>query len=227
MSAPLSQWFPENVSTYGADVDHIFYLILYIVGAWFIATEAALLYFIIRYRRRPGQRAAYAPGNTVGQLAWILVPAAIVLLLDIAIDVAGARVWTRVKEDFPAADTRVRVLAKQFNWEFTYPGPDGQFETADDLKLDNDLHVPVGKNIQARLTSKDVLHSFFIPNVRLKQDVVPGREIDVWFQVTKAGTYEIACAELCGFGHYTMRGRLIAHAPADYQAWVRERWPGP
>lgn len=224
MSGALSGWFPENISTFGADIDGVFYLIFYIVGVWFIVAEVALLYLVIRYRRRPGRRAIYAAGNTPAQAAWILAPAAIVLLLDLAIDVAGARVWTLVKEELPSEATQVRVLGKQFNWQFTYPGPDGQFDTADDLTMDNDLHVPAGRDIQARLTGQDVLHSFFIPNARLKQDVIPGREIDVWFNVTKPGTYEIACAELCGFGHHTMRGQLIVHSPDDYRAWQAKHW---
>jgi cytochrome c oxidase subunit 2 len=226
MSRPLSQWFPENVSTYGGDIDGLFYLIFWIVGVWFVLTEAALLYFVVRYRRRPGGAARHIAGETATQAAWVLVPACIVLLLDLAIDFAGGRVWATVKERLPDGGAEVRVIAKQFNWEFRYPGPDGRFDTADDLALDNDLHVPVNTDVRALLASKDVLHSFFIPNVRLKQDVVPGREISAWFNVTKAGTYEIVCAELCGFGHYTMRGRLVALAPAEYRAWVEKQWPG-
>jgi cytochrome c oxidase subunit 2 len=225
VGAPLSEWFPENVSTYGAEIDHLFYLIFYIVGFWFVLTEVALVGFVVRYRRRPGRPAVHASGRTAGQIAWLLVPAFVVLLLDLAIDVAGARVWSMVKETLPATDTRVRVLASQFNWAFTYPGADGRFDTPDDITVDNDLHVPVGVDVQARLASKDVLHSFFLPQVRLKQDVVPGREIDVWFNVTKPGTYEIACAELCGFGHYTMRGRLIAHTADDYRKWLAGQSP--
>jgi cytochrome c oxidase subunit 2 len=184
-----------------------------------------MLYFVIRYRRRPGAAARHVAGETATQAAWVLVPAFVVLLLDLAIDFAGGRVWATVKEEIPTSAAEVRVVAKQFNWEFAYPGPDGRFGTADDRALDNDLYVPVNTDIRARLESKDVLHSFFLPNVRLKQDVVPGRGIDVWFNVTKAGIYEIACAELCGFGHYTMRGRLVALAPAEYRAWVEKQWP--
>jgi cytochrome c oxidase subunit 2 len=221
----VGSWFPEGVSTFAADIDGVFYLIYYIVGFWFVLTQVALLYFVFRYRRREGQRAVYATGETLRQVSWILVPAAIVLVLDLAIDHAGAGVWTKIKEQLPDTQSRVRILAKQFNWEITYPGPDGRFETDDDLTIANDLHVPVDTDIIARLASKDVLHSFFLPHARLKQDVVPGREIDVWFNMTKPGEYEIACAELCGFGHYTMRGRLIVHGPEEYRAWVAERWP--
>lgn len=219
------RWFPENVSTYGADIDGLFWLIYYIVGFWFLLTEGALLYFVLRYRRRPGQRAAYIQGDTLRQAAWVLVPALIVLILDFGIDAAGARVWDAVKLEMPETDVHVRVTAKQFNWDMTYPGPDGEFDTEDDRSMENALHVPVNRPVRVTLRASDVIHSFFLPHVRLKQDILPGREIDVWFTVTKAGEYEIACAELCGFGHYTMQGWMTAHSEPDYEAWVQASWP--
>ncbi len=221
----MSNWFPENVSTYGADVDAMFYLIYYITAVWFVLTEGLILYFLFRYRRRPGQRAAYVQGDNLKQLAWILVPAAIVVVLDFWIDIRGAEVWAKIKGQMPESDLRLQVTGKQFNWEIVYPGPDGKLGTADDLQLDNELHVPAGKIVRIVLKSKDVIHSFFLPNLRLKQDTVPGREIEAWFEATKPGKYEIPCAELCGFGHSGMNGWLIVHAPEDYAKWVKERWP--
>jgi cytochrome c oxidase subunit 2 len=221
----MLRWFPENISTFGGDIDRVFALIYYIVGFWFLLTEAALLYAILRYRRRPGRAASYFRGDRLSELAWVLVPVAIVLALDLGIDAASGPVWAHIKEQRPAGGVQVRVTGKQFNWEFTYPGPDDKFDTADDLTLENELHVPVGQNVQLTLGSKDVIHSFFIPNVRLKQDVLPGRTIKGWFNATKPGHYEIACAELCGFGHYNMRAFLNVHTPDDYQRWVHEKWP--
>jgi cytochrome c oxidase subunit 2 len=219
------RWFPENISTYGGDIDGLFYLIYYIVGAWFVLTEVAILYFVIRYRRRPGHRARYVRGESLGQVAWILVPAFVVLLLDLGIDAAGARVWNVVKGGVPPTDLHVRLVAKQFNWDVTYRGPDAAFGTPDDVTLENALHVPVGRPVRLTLASRDVIHSFFLPHARLKQDVLPGREIDVWFTPTRTGSWEIACAELCGFGHYTMKGMLTVHSAADYATWEREQWP--
>lgn len=221
----MQRWFPENISTYGGDIDRVFYLIYYIVGFWFVLTLAALLYFVFRYRRRAQGRAAHVRGDRWRELSWILLPAAIVLVLDLGIDAAGARVWEAVKTHFPPGDVHLEVTGKQFNWIVTYPGPDGKLGTADDFTLDNELHVPVGRDIRLTLRSQDVLHSFFLPNVRLKQDAVPGRAIDMWFNATKTGTYELACAELCGFGHYTMRGKLIVGTPEEYDRWIRERSP--
>ena len=219
----MQGWFPENISTFGADLDGVFYLIYYIVGFWFLLTQAAIVYFIIRFRRRAGQPAAYIRGDTWRQLSWILVPAAVVLVLDLGIDAAGARVWEEIKTRIPPGDVHLEINAKQFEWMITYPGVDSKLGTADDFIVNSELHVPVGKDVRITLKSKDVLHSFFLPNVRLKQDVVPGRAIDVWFKVTKPGTYELACAELCGFGHYTMRGTFIVQTPEEYDRWVQER----
>jgi cytochrome c oxidase subunit 2 len=222
----MESWFPRSISTYGADIDGVFHLIWVIVGLWFIAAEVAILYFVLRYRRRQGVRATYVRGESWRELSWILVPAAVVLVLDLAIDAAGARVWDEVKTRIPPGDVHLEVTARQFEWRIVYPGPDRKLGTDDDFALDNELHVPVGKDIRVTLKAKDVLHSFFLPNVRLKQDAVPGRSIDVWFQATETGTYELACAELCGFGHYTMRGQLIVHTHGDYERWVQERIAG-
>jgi len=221
----MSSWLPESVSTYGGDIDAIFYLIYYVTGAWFVLTLGVTILFLIRYRRREGRRATYVHGNTLAQSAWILVPGLIVLLMDFWIDFRSAEVWAKVMGRMPPSDLRVQVTAKQFNWEMVYPGPDGQFGTADDLQLENELHVPVGKVVRVTLKAKDVIHSFFLPNLRLKQDAVPGREIEAWFEATKPGRYEIPCAELCGFGHSGMKGWLTVHPPDEYQKWVKARWP--
>lgn len=216
-------WLPENISTFGGDIDGMFSLIYHIVGFWFLLTEAVLLYFIVRYRRRAGQPASHVRGDRWSELAWVLVPVVIVLALDLGIDAAGGTVWARVKEHSPAGGLDVLVTGKQFNWNFTYPGPDGKLGTADDVTIENELHVPAGQNVHLTLESKDVIHSFFLPNVRFKQDVLPGRSIKGWFNATKPGRYEIACAELCGFGHYNMRGFLVVHEPEDYQRWLRDQ----
>jgi cytochrome c oxidase subunit 2 len=221
----MFDWFPKTISTFGGDIDSVFWLIFYIVGAGFILGEAVLIYFAIRYRRKAGQRAAYHTGEKLSELAWILVPAAIVLVLDFGIDFAGGEAWSKVKGEVPASDIHVIVTGKQFNWNFTYPGPDGKFGTDDDLTLENELHVPIGKVIDLVLKSDDVLHSFFVPTLRLKQDCIPGRSIPAWFEATETGEYEIGCAELCGYGHYTMRGFLFVHSEEEYAKWTQERWP--
>jgi cytochrome c oxidase subunit 2 len=220
----MSNWFPKNVSTFGGEIDSVFYLIFYIVGFWFLLTEGIILYSIIRHRHRKDRRASFIQGEKWAEFAWVLVPAAIVLILDLGIDFAGGKVWARIKGEAPAGDVQVQVTGKQFNWIITYPGPDGAFGTTDDLTEMNELHVPVGKVVRVILKAEDVIHSFFVPTLRLKQDCLPGRNIPIWFEVTEPGKYEIACAELCGFGHYTMRGFLVVHTDEEYTQWMEEHW---
>ena len=222
----MQNWFPENVSTFGGDIDGIFRFIFYIVTVWFFITEGLIVYFIIRYRRKAGQKSVYVAGNTWTQLAWVLVPMAIVVVLDFFIDIRSAEVWAKVKLQRPPTDFVVQGIGKQFNWQFVYPGPDGKFGTDDDITTDNELHIPVNKPIHVILMSKDVIHSFFLPNLRLKQDALPGRQIPVWFEATKTGSYEIPCAELCGFGHSGMKGLLVVHTPEEYEKWRKEKSAG-
>jgi cytochrome c oxidase subunit 2 len=221
----MFDWFPKNISTFGGEIDSVFWLIFYITGIGFVLSEAIIVYAIIRHRRRDGRKASFISGEKMSEFAWVLVPAAIVLLLDFGIDLAGSKAWSKVKGEAPAGDVQVQVSGKQFNWNFTYPGPDGAFGTADDLALENELHVPVNKKVRLVLQAEDVIHSFFVPVLRLKQDCIPGREIPAWFEATATGEYEIACAELCGYGHYTMRGLLYVHTDEEYDKWRLERWP--
>ena len=217
----LSWWLPEDVSTYGKDIDFLFYLIYYITGGTFILVAAAMIAFLVLYRHREGRRATYTHGNTTLEIVWTIVPTLILVVLT----VLSVPTWARIKMQIPQTDLTIQVTAKQFNWQVTYPGPDGKFGTEDDKTFDNEVHVPVGKPVRLILKSRDVIHSFYMPNLRFKQDAVPGREIPTWFDATKPGKYEIPCAELCGFGHSGMRGWPYAHTPEDYQKWVKEQWP--
>jgi len=217
----LSWWLPESLSTFSGEVDRLFYLIYYITGVSFILVQGAMLVFLFMYRHRDGRRATYTHGNTTLEIVWTIVPALILVLLGFMSKAS----WDTIKINRPKTSTAVEVTAKQFNWEMLYPGPDGQYDTADDKMLENDLHVPVNTPIGIHLKSKDVIHSFFVPVFRLKQDAVPGRTIEVWFEATKPGTYEIPCAELCGFGHSGMLGHVTVQTKEDYDAWVREQWP--
>jgi len=221
----MFDWFPQNISTYGGEIDRVFYLIFYIVGIGFFLGEALIFYFLFKYRRKAGKKATFIDGEKWAQIAWILVPAAVILFLDLWIDFAGAKAYDAIKGEIPVSDKTVEVSGKQFNWIIKYPGPDAMFGTEDDFTLENDLHVPVNSVVKVILKSQDVIHSFFVPVLRLKQDAVPGREIDVWFEATETGVFEIACAELCGFGHYTMRGLLYVHSREDYVDWVEKTWP--
>jgi len=218
------RWLPENVSTYGGDIDSIIALIWYNSVVWFFLTFGTIGLFLILYRRRAGRAAAYVKGERLSEAVWVLVPVAVVLVIDFWLDFWGAPVWAKVKLERPPAALSIQVTGKQFNWEVVYPGPDAKFGTADDRQLDNELHVPANKVVRVVLKSKDVIHSFFLPNLRLKQDIVPGRDIEAWFQATKPGKFELPCAELCGFGHSGMKGYLYVHPEEEYDRWVKEQW---
>jgi cytochrome c oxidase subunit 2 len=214
----LSWWLPENVSTFGQDIDWLFHLIYVITGITFVLVTVTFLAFLWVYRDRPGRRARYTHGNTTLEIVWTVVPAAILVVLTFL----SVPAWSRIKMTMPQTDFVVEVLAKQFNFEVTYPGADGRFGTADDRRFSDEMHVPIGRPIRVNLKAQDVIHSFFVPAFRLKQDAVPGREIPVWFEVTKPGKYELPCAELCGFGHSGMRGWVYAHTPEEYAKWAAE-----
>ena len=220
----MLQWLPENVSTFGQGVDNLFTLIYWITVVVFIAVMATLITFLIKYRHREGHRAEYIEGSTTLEIVWTAATTVIVFGLAML----SLPQWNKIKSptDFPEnPDVVVQVSGKQFNWDMTYPGPDNELGTDDDLELENELHVPLNAVVHIRLTAEDVIHSFFVPQLRLKQDALPNRFIDVWFKAIKAGRYEIPCAELCGFGHSGMLGYLNVHTQADYDAWVKERWP--
>jgi len=114
------------------------------------------------------------------------------------------------------------VTAEQFAWNIRYPGGDGRFETADDITTINQLHLPVQRTVLIHLKSKDVIHGFFVPQFRLKQDAVPGITGRLWVSATTTGNFEIACAELCGLGHYRMRGFLTIESPEAFQTWLAQ-----
>jgi cytochrome c oxidase subunit II len=214
----MLRWLPEDVSTFGGEIDSLFHLIYYITAVAFILVTVLMIVFLIVYRQREGQRATYTHGNTTLEIIWTIIPAAILIVLSFM----SVSTWAKVKRHAPDSDFELQVTAKQFNWEVVYPGADRQFDTSDDVKFDNDLHVPVNKVVRVHLGSRDVIHSFFLPNLRLKQDAVPGRTILVWFEATKPGKYELPCAELCGFGHSGMKGWLYVHTPEEYAQWAAE-----
>ena len=206
----LDWWLPPNVSTFGQEIDWLFHLIYYITGVTFVLVFVTMLAFVIIYRDRPGRTARYTHGSTPLEIAWTVVPALILVILTML----SVPAWSKIKMHVPPADFEVNVTAKQFNWQVSYPGVETVF-------LD-EMHVPVNKVIRVHLRSQDVIHSFFVPQFRMKQDAVPGRELVRWFEVMKPGKYEWPCAELCGFGHSGMRGWIYVHTPAEYAKWAAE-----
>ncbi len=216
-----SWMMPETVSTYGPAIDQMYYVILVITGVIFFLTEGILIAFLFKYRHKEGRKAAYIHGSTKAEVIWTVAT----FLIVMAIALASKSSWDLVKNpaNFPADAMQVVVTAKQFEWNVTYPGADGRIGTADDLTSRNQLHVPVNRAVWVNLRAEDVIHSFFIPSFRLKQDAVPGKEIPVWFEATQMGEYALGCAELCGLGHYRMRGTVFVHSEAEFQSWLASR----
>ena len=206
----LDWWLPENVSTYGRDIDWLFHLIYAITGVTLVLVSVTLVAFLIMYRDRPGRRARYTHGNSTLEIVWTVVPALILVILTFL----SVPAWSKIKMSQPPSDFVVNVTAKQFNWQVQYP-------SSEQIFLD-EMHVPVNKVVLVDLRSQDVIHSFFVPSFRIKQDAVPGRTIRAWFEATKPGKYEWPCAELCGFGHSGMKAWVYVHTAADYDKWAAE-----
>jgi len=216
---PFWMQLPEGVSSFSGDIDWLFRLILWITGVIFVIVELLLVFFLIRYRHREGRRALYTHGNNRLEVIWTIVPAVICVVLALL----SRRLWADIKQRMPEDAMQIEVTAEQFAWNIRYPGPDGKLGTADDIVTLNQLHFPVGKKVVVSLHSKDVIHSFFLPEFRVKQDAVPGMTTKVWFDAARVGNWEIACAELCGLGHYRMKGFLTADSPEDFEKWLAEQ----
>ena len=216
---PFWMHLPAGESSFSGEVDGIFRLILWITGVIFVLVEALLVVFLIRYRHKDGRRARYTHGNNRLEVIWTIIPAVICVVLALV----SRRVWAEIKQHMPEDAMQIEVTAEQFAWNIRYPGPDGKFGTPDDILTLNQLHFPVGQKVVVSLHSRDVIHSFFLPEFRVKQDAVPGMTTKVWFDAAHVGHWEIACAELCGLGHYRMKGFLTADSKEDFDKWLAEQ----
>ena len=229
----LGWWFPvapqapagEPLSPIGQQIDGLFFLILWIVAIVYVGTHIVLSVALWKYPSRPDRKAWYSHGNHKVELVWCIIPGIILLYISfVQIDVwAKFRMKGTVAKEVlenPIAE----VTARQFEWRIRYSAPGKKLQSKpqpDDIYAVNDLRVPTGRMVAIRLVSEDVLHSFFVPLLRIKQDAVPGMAIPVWFEALKEGEYDLVCAELCGWGHYKMRGRVTAHSPADFEAHLK------
>jgi cytochrome c oxidase subunit II len=217
-------WLPQKASTFAGPIDGLFLAILIITGIAFFVVEGGLIWFIFKYRQRPGQKAHYTHGNNRAEVIWTAIPAVTV----VALGLVSNHYWVQIKgrNSVPPDAYPIGVHAKQFEWQITYPGPDGQLGTADDFTVRNQLHFPVGRPIVVHLSSEDVIHSFFVPQLRVRQDVVPGMDIRAWFQATTTGEFELACSQLCGMGHYKMRAHVFVQTQTDFDAWMKQATQG-
>jgi cytochrome c oxidase subunit 2 len=218
--------FPQDASLNGHRIDELFWLAVELTAPAFIIIVAILGYSIVKFRARAGHKAAYYKGDSPRALSLTL---GLVFLVFVGIDVNLAwhdsTAFAELFEKTPDASKalRIRVAAEQFLWSFRYAGADGEFDTPDDVSVASEVHVPTGRPLIFELRSRDVIHSFCLPNMRVKQDVLPGMTTYLTTEATVPGHYEIMCAQLCGFGHYAMRGTLVVETPEDFEKWMQGR----
>jgi cytochrome c oxidase subunit II len=234
---------PPNASFHGYQIDHILEFCHWFMGALFLGWSAFFVFVLIRFRRgrHPVADHQGVKSGISTHLEFSVVLIEAVLLLGFAIPL-----WAKRVNQFPPGKEAllVHVVGQQFSWNFHLPGPDGEFGRRDaslvtnsnpvgldpndpagkdDLVTLGELHVPVGRPVITELSSKDVIHDFFLPEMRIAADAIPGSLIPMWFTPIKTGTYEVICGQLCGLGHSGMKGTLVVDTPADYQAWLKER----
>lgn len=254
-------WFPENISTFGKELDDLFAIIYYVSVGIFFLTFGLMAYFLVKYRYRPDRRGYNYHGNNIVEVTWTILPT----ILFAAIGLYSDDIWERTKysKRVPKPDVEILVLGKAYGWYFLYPGADGKFgrnaftderfeqdeesgyrqrlgrarmsalnpfgidstdpASMDDFMTENQFRVPVNANVVMRGSSIDVLHSFFLPHMRVKQDVVPGTWMNIWYNAFKTGKYELACAELCGGGHYAMRAEYEVLSKSAYDKWLDQK----
>jgi cytochrome c oxidase subunit II len=222
-------WFPESISEHGGRVDSQFMITIIVVGVAFAAAQIGLGWVVFKFRdNASAQRATYSHGNNRLEVVWTVVTA----VIFISLAVMGQRVWASLHlHSAPPGSLQVEVVAQQFSWNFHYPGKDKVFGKTDPNLIDDSslnyvglddtdpnakddsvvstLAIPVNRPVELILRSKDVTHSFFVPQLRFKQDLVPGMNIHVHFTATRVGKYELACAELCGMNHYKMKSYML------------------
>ena len=205
--------WPDRASTAAGNVDALFIFLLIVSGLMTLLIFTAVIYFAARYRRQQGVPAEQIEGSTPLELTWSIIPLGVFL----AIFFWGAVVYFKGRTP-PRDSTEVYVVAKQWMWKLEHA--EGQREI-------NELHVPVGRDVKLIMTSQDVIHSFFVPAFRMKQDVLPGRYTVAWFRATKPGVYHLFCAEYCGTQHSGMIGSIVVQEPAQYEAWMSGGSTGP
>jgi cytochrome c oxidase subunit II len=236
-------WLPVGASAAAAGIDHHFTITYILMGAVFIAAQLALGWFAWKYRDRGAgsRQAEYSHGNTTLEVVWTVLT----VILFVGMNLASEPIWSseRLQGAHPGA-VQVEVTAMQFAWYFRYAGPDGKFgatkpeledaslggagalglDPADPASKDDVISgvmvVPVNREIEVILRSHDVIHSFFVPAMRFKQDAVPGLAIHMHFTPIQTGDYELACAELCGLGHYKMHGIVKVVSDQEFSQWL-------
>ena len=234
-------WFPPAITDFGHEIDAQFTRTFIITGIVFVLAQFGLALAIFKFRDR-GQKVAYFEGNNTMEIVWTL--ATVVLFVGLGLYARSAWAEVHFQGAAPGA-IPIEITAQQFAWNFRYAGPDGKFgrekpelvsaSTGNPVGLDSTdpaskddivspvIAVPANREIELIIRSQDVTHSFYVRELRLKQDAVPGLEIHMHFNATEPGNYEIACAELCGLGHYRMHSMLMVMSEPDFEKWMKDQ----
>jgi cytochrome c oxidase subunit II len=235
------RWFPPTITDFGAQIDEQFHRTLVITGVVFVLAQLGLAWAVFRFRDQ-GQKATFFEGNTKMEFVWTLAT----IVMFVGLGLYGEHAWAEAHFQGAAPGAlQVEVTGQQFAWNFRYAGPDGKFggtkpelvsaSTGNPLGLDPKdpdgkddvvspvMYAPVGHEVEILIKTQDVTHSFYVRELRLKQDAVPGMVIHMHFDATVIGQYEIACAELCGLGHYRMRSFLNVVSQDDYDKWMHDQ----
>ena len=199
-------FFPEQASTAATQVDYIYLFLVPITAFFSLLIAALILFFIIKYKKVPGRKAEQIHGSMLLEITWTGIP----LVLSLIIFIWAAWLYVHMQRA-PANSLEVYGVAKQWMWKFQHSG--GQREI-------NALHVPVGRPVKVTLISQDVIHSMFVPEFRVKMDVLPNRYTSLWFEATKPGTYHLFCSQYCGTKHSAMIGQVIAMTQEDFENWL-------
>ncbi len=235
-------WFPSAAAAGAGAIDHQFTLALWILGGLFVAGQLVLA--LVIFRARSKRSASYSHGSWRFEIAWTLVITALFFWFNIT----GERLWSEMRIDQPPAgdSIQVEVTGAQFQWYFRYPGADGAWGRTDAQRLakpnegnplgldpedpaGNDdivstaLVLPVGHDVDLTLRAQDVIHSLFIPAMRFKQDTVPGMDVHAHLKPLQTGSFEIACSQLCGLGHYRMRATMRVVSDEEFKQWLKKR----
>jgi len=198
--------WPVRASTGAGNVDALYIFLVLLASFMSAAIFTLILIFALRYRQRRGVQAEQIEGSMALEITWSVIPLGIFMVIFLW----GAIIYFQERTP-PRGATEIYVVAKQWMWKLQHQ--EGQREI-------NELHVPVGRDVKMIMTSQDVIHSFYVPAFRIKQDVLPGRYTTAWFRATKPGVYHLFCAEYCGTQHSGMIGQVVVMEPAQYEAWL-------
>ena len=209
LSGPGGFWLPEAASSSAASVDRVFQFIFWVCLVFFVLITVLAVWFVVRYRHRPGRKAAdpVPHHNLALELTWSGIP----LILVVVIFVLGFRGYLDLSTP-PRGAYEVQVTAQKWKWSFTYPNG----------YVDENLHVPANTPVRLVMSSVDVIHSLYVPAFRIKRDVVPGRYATAWFEATRPGEYQVFCAEYCGTDHSNMLATVVVHPEGEFERWLEE-----